>query len=214
MNNLILITGIERSGSSIIARILHIAGINGGAVSSMYENLQIRYLFNQYLLEQGVSMADQYPFYTHKGKRLPKGIKTLFDSGIGMYKNAKLFQAWQAWEQLLPNPKWIIVRRRPYDIVESCEKTAYMHSFKDPVLLSKLSIPTQRQGWLWWVEQQEKQLAVMANNVNYFEIWPERIAMGDFSQVHQLLDWLGLPWSPKIVKEITPLMWKSKYRKS
>ncbi len=58
-HNPILVTGVERSGSSIVAKILEICGAFTGSTSSMNENLQLKELQD---------FKQDIPFKPHKIK--------------------------------------------------------------------------------------------------------------------------------------------------
>jgi hypothetical protein len=90
-------------------------------------------------------------------------------------------------------------------------KTMYMTAFKDAAVLKSIGAQTPQDGWLWWVRTHEKFFVEMIEaGLNCKIIWPERMVTGDYSQIHEMLEWLGLRWDDFIVKTIDPLLYKSK----
>ena len=43
-------------------------------------------------------------------------------------------------------------------------------------------------------------------------VWPDRMVNGDYSQIQETLEWLGLPWDHSIINIIDPLLWHSKLK--
>jgi lambda repressor-like predicted transcriptional regulator len=203
------ITGIPRSGSSAIAAIIHACGAFGGSMSkrSMYCNDTIReVLVKPYLDRLNADPDGQNPLPgtdtivipAYWRGRVEQVIKDEgYKEGAWMYKDSRLAVTWPLWNISFPNAKWIIVRRRTGDVVQSCMKTGYMKAFKDEA------------GWLGMVDQYEKRFVEMINEgVNHKIIWPERMVDGDYNQLYELCDWLGLKWNDKAVEHLDRLLWK------
>ncbi len=204
--NPILITGAERSGSTFIARILEMCDVWGGECNKMYENIEIHKLNksnNKFMPET-------------KLINNPFGWENLVfdiikDQGWNgkdwMIKGSKLAQYWPIWYYSFPNAKWIIVRRRTGDIIQSCIKTGYMKLFKATENLELLGFENEAQGWLWWIHQYENKFVEMIQSgLNCKVIWPDRMAIGDYDQVKEMIDWLGLKWNNKVPEVISPLL--------
>ncbi|MFA5935010.1 MAG: sulfotransferase [Candidatus Paceibacterota bacterium] len=201
----ILITGIERSGSSIVAKIINKCGAYSGVVNEMHENVSIKAVVDWYYRERLlISEKGQKPL--PNTRRLPSvpdwrvSISTLLlDQGYTgqqtwLYKSSRIAQIWPIWNQAYPNAKWIIVRRRTGDIIQSCLKTGFMKAYSDQV------------GWLGWIHEHEKLfVAMIEKGLNCKVIWPERMATGDFEQMQETIEWLGLEWNDKIPEMIQPL---------
>jgi hypothetical protein len=118
---------------------------------------------------------------------------------------------WPIWNYAYPNAKWLIVRRRTGDVIESCVKTAYMLTFKSQENLDAVGAKDEREGWKWWVHQYENKFREMIEaGVNCKIIWPERMVTGDYQQVYEMLDWLGMEWNSNIVATIDPMLIKSR----
>jgi len=154
LNSPIFVTGIERSGSSIIARILSLCGAFTGTVSAMQENIEIKQWVDKYYTLIGADLKGQDPLPNTNEILIPTNWKSKIDGILfeeqyrieqtWLYKESRLSQIWPVWNYAYPNAKWIIVRRKTGDIIESCLKTGYMTAYKD------------KEGWLGWVHQHQK----------------------------------------------------------
>ena len=216
MNQPIFITGVERSGSTLIAKIFNICGVHAGLVSTMYENIGIKQMMDRFLYENrnGSLFPDvksQSISTTWKDRVLDILTAEGYTDGPWMCKSSRMGQMWPTWHYAFPNARWIIVRRRTGDIIQSCVKTAYMSMFKDPSHLKQVGALTEEEGWKWWIHQYEKQFVEMIETgVNCRIVWPERMVTGDYQQIYETLEWLGLTWSTKIVETIDPMLTKSR----
>jgi len=128
-------------------------------------------------------------------------------SKVWMYKSSRISQIWPVWNYAFPNARWIIVRRRTGDIIESCLKTKYMNAFENEVIRKTVGADNIRDGWLWWVHEHEKLfIEMIETGLNCKVVWPERMVYGDYYQINEMLDWLGLSWNKDIVNMIDPLL--------
>ena len=223
-NSPIFITGIERSGSSIVAKIMHACGAFIGDVTSMQENIEIKKLVeeNYYPKSVNCKYIGQYPLPDMSNLPIFMNWKQQVNSiisqqgyteGLWMYKSSKLCQTWQLWNYAYPNAKWIIVRRRTGDIIHSCLSTAYMAAFKNGSIQKAVGATNEKEGWLWWVHEHEKLFVEMIEaGLNCKVIWPERMVTGDYQQLYETLDWLGLPWKSEILIMVEPLLYKSRQK--
>lgn len=221
MNQPIFITGVERSGSTLIARIMDICGAFVGDVSPMYENNELKKLSLIYLHNQanGSLMANT------KNLTIPVNwkdkVETIlinhekYKEGPWIFKSSLLTQMWPVWHYAFPNAHWIIVRRKTLDIVRSCANTAYMDLFKIEENREKIKVKSEDRGWLWWIKQYENKFVEMIEaGVNCKQVWPERMVTGDYKQIYETLEWVGLNWTPKIVEVIDPLLVKSRRKEN
>ena len=229
MNQPILITGIPRSGGSVIGGVINICGAFGGKMTvgntdcrGAYENIRIgNTLVKPYLLHQGADGDGQYPL--PENTKIPPYWKqeveqVMISEGYKkdnwMYKDSRIALMWRVWHNAFPDAKWIIVRRRTGDVVQSCMKTAFMKAFKDIENLASINRVDEESGWLWWVHEHEKRFAEMiVEGVNYRIIWPERMVDGDYRQLYEMLDWLDLKWKVEILGFIDSLLWGNRPRK-
>jgi hypothetical protein len=215
--NPILITGVERSASSIIARIYAMCGAFTGTTNQMYENVEIRAMHHFYIDKKsdGVFMPDLSKVKFRNTDWYNNVVITLLQEGFDaskpfVYKDSGIAQMHQLWKHNFPQAKWIIVRRRTGDIIQSCKKTAYMDKFKNIANCKLVGVHTEEQGWLWWVHQYERKfIEIMQNNPNMVkEIYPERLADKDFSQIKGAIEWCGLKWNEEIETIIPQLLRK------
>lgn len=193
----IFVTGIERSGSSIIAKIINMCGAFTGQTTEMMENKALKRLVDTYYVyDLKLPIFGQKPLPNTQQLKVPMDWKEKVDTLLEkqeytspwMYKSNRLAQIWPVWNHAYPNAKWIIVRRRTGDIIQSCMKTGFMNAYVD------------QEGWKEWVRTHEKLFVEMIEaGLNCKVVWPERMVVGDYSQIYEMLDWLGLEWNEGIV---------------
>jgi len=196
----ILITGIPRSGATMIAAAINMCGAFAGEMSKrgMYCNDHIREgLVKVYLELFGTNHIPTDWKISVDAIMLMEGYK----EGAWMYKDSNISKMWKVWNYAYPDAKWIIVRRRSGDIVSSCMKTTYMTEHSTP------------EGWLEMVHEYEKYFVEMiTEGLNCKVIWPERMVNGDYQQLYELCDWLGLTWNPEALNFIDSLLWKNRQK--
>jgi len=109
-------------------------------------------------------------------------------------RDAKTTLMWQAVHKAFPEAQWVIVRRSKAQIVDSCKRARFMK--KAP-------------NWEVWVEEHERRFKAMRRKVKYFEVWPDKMVRdGDYSEMADLIDWLGLEWDGYAVKKLVdPNQW-------
>jgi len=227
----ILITGAARSGTSMVAGIINLCGAFGGVMSppnknnrkGMFENVKIRdTIVKPYLRSIGVDPLGQYPLPDVNSLIIPRDWKKRvegimmeegYSGGPWMYKGAKSCLMWPIWHYAFPNAKWIIVRRRTGDIIQSCLNTNFMRAFGREVFRRAVGVKTEVDGWKWWVHQHEKRFVEMiTEGLNVKVVWPQRMVNGDYSQIYETIDWLGLKWNSEILNFIDPLLYKSRVK--
>lgn len=227
INSPILITGAGRSGSSMVAGVLNICGAFGGRMSGadringrgVYENDTIHdEIVVPYLNSIGADIFGQYPLPRTDKLPIPadwnrKITSAIYDngykSGPWMYKSSSLCLLWPIWSYAFPNAKWVIVRRRTGDIVQSCMKTDFMKAFKDPTIRERVYAPTEADGWKWWVNQYLRNLRNMIEEgLNCHILWPERMVRGDYQQMFEVVDWCSLQWKSEVLSFIDPKFWR------
>lgn len=196
MDSPIFITGIERSGSSIVAHMIAMCGVWTGTVTEMCENIYIKQLVDQYYRDIQADVRGQYPLPVvtklPQRKLIVQINKILLAEGWDglkgwMYKSSRLCQTWPLWHQNYPTAKWVVVRRRTGDIINSCLKTGFMTAYKNG------------DGWKAWIHEHERRFVEMISaGVNVKIIWPDRMMDGDFVQMKETIEWLGLQWNEQI----------------
>lgn len=195
-NSPILITGIPRSGATAIAATINICGAFGGDMSKrgMYSNDRIKGLVQVYLAASKVGL--EYIPINWKSEVENILVSEGYAEGVWMYKDSSICQMWRVWQYAYPNAKYVIVRRKTSDIVQSCMKTGYMTEYTDEV------------GWLSMVHQYENKFVEMIQEgLNCKVVWPERMIQGDYQQIYELCDWVGLKWNRKALNFIDTLLW-------
>lgn len=78
--------------------------------------------------------------------------------------------------------------------------TGFMNAFKS------------REGWLWWVHQHEERFVEMIKaGMNVQQVWPEKMVYGNYQEVYDLINWLGLEWPGKVIYDfIEPKLWHAR----
>lgn len=219
----ILITGIPRSGTSMIAATINLCGAFSGEMSKRgrYSNDRIRESLVIPLL--GAAGLDEDGYYPLP-QELPQPVawrrkitKILkeegFEGGSWMYKDSRICLLWPVWANAYPKAKWIIVRRKTSDILDSCMKTGYMTRFKHLGIQEAVNVTNEKDGWLWMIHEYEKRFLEMATaGLDHKIIWPERMVQGDYQQLYELCDWLELPWKEESLCYINSLLWGTKQK--
>lgn len=207
----ILITGAARSGTSMTAGIIHICGAFGGDTAGpnihnqkgMFENLEIRNgLTKPYLKKIGCDPLGQKPLPNsrqvfevtqNQGEEWRNRVRMVIQAqgyreGQWYYKGAKMCLFWYMWHLAFPEAKWVIVRRDPEAIAESCLRTSFMRAYKT------------KEGWLEWVKVHEDRFRQMRKaGLNIIEVWPNKIIEGDCTEMKAMIEQLGLEWKQNIV---------------
>ncbi len=213
----ILITGAARSGTSLTAGVARLCGGWGGICSGgtiynkkgMFENHDIREKCVKPLLRKlHVDPMAQYPlpdielFKTVDAQEWrEKILGILGEQGRGdkvwFYKGAKMCLMWPLWHKAFPEARWIIVRRRAKEIVNSCMRTGFMRGHQD------------EKGWMNWVQVHIKRFNEMLNaDLDLREVWPQEMIDGEFNEIRSVVEWLGLEWQEEKVKGfISPKLW-------
>jgi hypothetical protein len=213
----VFVTGLPRSGTSMVAGLLGLCGlwlghtVPGGKenVRGFFENVALRERVQKEILRQG-------QFDPLGVRRLPPlawhpSVKTLrevvgfalaaqqYDGRqIWGFKDAKLALTWRLWHEHFPQARWIIVQRPSNEIIASCLRTSFMmqHS-SDPAF------------WRHFVADYLERLDALQRMVG----WSRVIDAGDvaaarFDALEQLIGELGLAWRQDAVGAfIAPEHW-------
>jgi len=219
----ILITGIPRSGTSIIAAALNMCGAFGGSMSKrgMYSNDILREeVMKEYFTSIHADLLGQFPLPVVNNLSIPINWKQRieqvmisdgYEKGKWMYKDSRMSLMWPVWNHAFPDAKWLIVRRRTGDIVNSCVRTNFMSAFRSVENQKAVNATSEREGWLWWVHQYEQRFVEMiTEGLDCKIIWPQQMVHGDYKQMYQTLEWLGLPWKSDVLGLIDPLLWHTR----
>lgn len=229
MREPILITGAARSGTSMVAGAINICGAFGGKTSpgninnqkGMYENARIRNTIVKPFFESiGADKLGQYPLPDVNNLVIPNNWRRRveqvikedgYSDGPWFYKGAKMCLTWPVWDYAFPNAKWIIVRRKTSEIINSCQKTAFMRAFRNRSNQHAVGAKNEWEGWLWWVHEHENRFVEMIQaGLNCKIVWSPRLVDGDYTQLMEAIEWLGLDWNNKVVNFIDPKLWKQR----
>lgn len=214
----VFITGVERSGSSLVARILEMCGVFTGPITPMYENKDLKKQVDVFYHRINKDPRGQYPLpslndlnYNVVGWALDTR-KTIQEQGcnderLWMYKSSRIAQIWPLWFYAFPSAKWVIVRRRTPDVINSCQQTAFMNAYKNEAVLREIKVKTEEDGWLWWVHYHEQRFReIIEAGANVKIIWPERMRDGDYRQIYETIEWLGLKWTDRILNFVNEMI--------
>ena len=206
MKEPIFITGIARSGTSLIAGIINLSEAFMGNTfqgnrhnpKGMFENIDIiDNLVKPYLKNNNLDPKCQYPLPDFKKLNIDenwnKKVKSIFENqgykeGPWAIKDAKMVMLWPIWSNAFPNAKWIIVRRSEDKIIDSCVRTSFMDRFND------------KNDWQWWIDKHLEQLSKLKENVKFFEIWTEE-AIENRWLIKNMINWLNLKYDHQKIDE-------------
>lgn len=204
MRDPIIITGIPRSGTSMIAGIIDICGAFMGNTNKMMENQELKdRLLIPFMRSIGAEETGQINHPDLSSLQIPVGFrKHVLDIYKAQgwteeqplaIKSNLVALTWPIWQYAFPNAKFIIVRRRTGDIVNSCIKTGYMNKHDT------------KEGWVEMCRSYQNRFSQMIEEgMNCKVIWPHRMVFGDYSQIWDMLEWLGLEWNTEILNWVDP----------
>jgi hypothetical protein len=212
----ILITSIPRSGSSMIAGILSLCGIDAGQTinpdksytTHLQENQRIRGLISYAFKENLVDPQAQFPLPT-RHFLLPEGFRRRCFStmvkegvkGLWYYKDNRLPLIWEEINKEFPEAKWILVYRSENGILESCKKTGFMQAFSKTYILQQIDKETAIEGWKWWLGQYQERVLEMQYALNIRFVYPEKMMHGNFTEIKSIIEWVGGTWDEQAVKQ-------------
>lgn len=218
----ILITGAARSGTSVTAGVVNICGAWGGSMAGpsdfnrkgYYENLELGEVIKSFLRQRGVDPLGQWPLPCTQpiADTLSEGaVLTQIDSRIRailldqgytptrpwMLKQAKLLLIWPVFAALFPSARWVLVRRDPEKICDSCMRAPFMSRFKD------------RDGWKMWLDVHLQKLTEIQSSVTHvFEFWPDQAVGGNLDEFRSLIQYCRLEFKETPVKRfVDPHLW-------
>ena len=219
MRDPILITGCARSGTSMTAGIVQRCGAWGGLTygpnewnkSGMYENKEIReHILKPYLFICSADPLGQDPLpdidrlipLANLREKIETVIKFQgYKRGPWYYKGAKMCLVWPTFHEAFPTARWIIIRRRDEDIVNSCLRTPFMRAH------------STEAGWQAWIDVHKKRFEEMIENpdMDTVEVWPEKFVLGDFDEIRAAMEHVGLHWNEKAAAQfVNPKLWRPK----
>jgi len=213
----IFITGLPRSGTSMVAGCIERCGVWAGNTvaggvgnpKGFYENILLREKLTKPLLTSlgcdplGVKTLPDF-------NQVPavKGLSEAFqgllqaDNYSGnqpwMYKDAKLTLLWPLYAQVFPDARWVIVRRNSEAIIASCMRTHFMAHHSQSIAF-----------WRDFVAQYQLRLnALLASNFKVFEISADSLIRDNSVEFLTLADALDLSVNLNAIKDfVSPHLW-------
>jgi len=207
----IIVTGCARSGTSLVAGVLHICGAWIGDCTGptrwnkkgQFENEFIRdELTKPFLKSIGADPMGQDPLpplgwqsaHFAQGiswrEKVVEAVKAQGYTGDRpwMFKGAKACLIWPIWKEAFPRAKWVVVRRPDEKIIDSCMRTSFMRK------------RNTRESWKEWVEyHKEKFLQMEEAGLNMRDIWPFQNGEANMGFFEVLVYSLGLTWDAQKV---------------
>jgi hypothetical protein len=202
MGPLILVTGLPRSGTSLVAGVIRACGAWTGLTTGPsewnrkgnVENEAIReQLVKPYLARipacplglRSLPVVGLPPQYSAGQWRARVGVflrRQGYPGGPLVYKDAKLALMWRQWALAYPDARWVIVCRHMSAIVDSVMRAEPMRRQFDG---------DEQAVWNWAQVYEAHVTSIAAARRT---MWP-----GDDSR--PLIDWLGLDWNQGAVDE-------------
>lgn len=219
LNSPIIVTGCARSGTSLVAGILHHCGAWIGKCTGptrhnkkgQFENEEIRdQLTKPFLKSIGADPMGQDPLPDLGCRMLQHRWSSdvsyaILNQGYGrdrpwMFKGAKACLIWPVWHMAFPKARWVLVRRADERIVDSCMRTSFMRKRRTP------------EAWQEWVNHHKRCFESMKEaGLNLVEIWSDvlvRTIRHDVRIPKMLVENLGLIWNEeKVMEFVDPKLW-------
>ncbi len=219
----LLVTGLPRSGTSLVAGLLAESGVwvgrtvPGGPPNprGFFEHVVLREEIDKGLLRalgcDPLGVTSLPPMTLPPVDNLRETVhRVLAREGYDghrpwLFKDAKLTLLWPLWAQAFPRARWLIVRRAREDVIRSCLRTHFMaqHGLDE-------------RQWQRWAEAYEQRLGQLRRRVCWWrEIWPQRLVRGDFQALELLVRELGLPPRPaRWARFVLPDSWHAQNPKT
>jgi hypothetical protein len=215
----VLVTGLPRSGTSMVAGLLGVSGlwlghtVPGGQenIRGFFENVILRERVQKEILRQGrfdpLGVRQLPPPAWHPAI---KNLRAVVAAAVGAqqydgrqtwgFKDAKLTLTWRVWHEHFPRARWIVVRRSSDEIIASCLRTSFMKQHSgDPAF------------WQQFVADYLERLGALQREVGWSRVIAAGdVAVGRFDALEQLVRDLGLTWRPEAMHAfIAPEHWNA-----
>jgi hypothetical protein len=206
----IFITGLPRSGTSLVAGLLHACGawvgntVPGDAANprGYFEHVIVR----ERIVKQLLSRIHCDPLGVHPlspldlsltVSNLKQAMGTILareDYNASMpwlYKDAKLTLLWPAFARAFPDATWIIVKRDRQQVIDSCIRTPFMAQHG-----------SAHEFWDVFVAEYEARLTRLAETVErHVVVEPQKLVGGDYANFTEVLSMCGLQFRKTLVDE-------------
>jgi hypothetical protein len=215
----IFVTGLPRSGTSLVAGLLATCGLWLGRTPPG-DAQNIRGYFENIVLREKVQKE-----ILRRGRYDPLGVQTLPPRGwlpgipdfralvaaalviqnydgrqLWGFKEPKMCLMWRLWDQHFPGARWVFVRRPLEQVVGSCMRTSFLrHQSSDP------------KFWQRFAEAYLERLADLQSSVGSCRVIDSSdIVAGRLQSIEGLVTELRLVWRPEEVRAfIAPEYWHS-----
>ena len=78
-----------------------------------------------------------------------------------------------------------------------------MTAFASGEYQKQVGVMTESDGWKWFIHEHEKRFVEMIESgLNCKQVWPERMTTGNYQQIFEMLEWIGLSWNENIVTKV------------
>ncbi len=213
----VFITGVPRSGTSMVAGMLEACGLwlgptvpgNADNPKGYFENLVLRdNLQKEILLHSGfhrlgvtsLPPAEWQPDVPNMKAAVAHVLTAQGYDGSRPwgFKDAKLALTWRLWHAHFPGARWVVVRRKADDIVASCLRTGFMNQHSN-----------DRAFWCAFVQSYEARLERLRATVAWSRnVHPAQLVAGDFVALKWMVVRLGLAWREDAVRRfVAPELW-------
>jgi hypothetical protein len=219
-NRPIFVTGLPRSGTSMIAGALGICGawtgstVPGGAANpkGFFEHAVIREQVTKHILERlgcdplGVRSLPPVDL-KFEVQGLADTIKEIlaadgykFDKPW-LLKDSKLTLLWPIYKRAFPGANWVIVRRDDEGFINSCLRTGFMSQHSE-----------NRDFWKNIAKKYRQRLrALKGSGASVLEISSPEVVKGEFDQLKDVVSRLGLTYRERELKDfVSPVYWHGK----
>lgn len=213
----VLVTGLPRSGTSMVAGLLRECGLwLGGTVPGgpenprgFFENVILREKLQKELLRRGrvdplgVNPLPAPRWHPEVPNFRDVVARVLAAEGYAGaepwgFKDAKMTLTWRIWHQHFPSARWIVVRRPTEQVVASCLRTSFMrHHSGDP------------EFWRRFVETYLARLAQLRETVSWCRVIDSTDIVGRrLDALERIVRELDLEWRRGAVESfIAPEAW-------
>jgi hypothetical protein len=199
----VLVTGMARSGTSMVAGLLALSGAWTGRTlagdshnpKGYFENLALREGVTKRLLHAlgcdplGISKLPELAALPEVEGLAAPILAALDKQGYDgsrpwLFKDAKTALLWPIWRAAFPGARWVIVRREEAGILASCLRTPFMRQHSgDP------------DFWRGVIAAYRDRLDALANSgAEVHEIETGPLVEGEMAGIERLVAALGLHW--------------------
>ena len=215
----IFITGLPRTGTSLMAGILAEHGVFTGDTISpsidnakgFFEHKNIREKVIKPILSingfdpLGVKKLPPIGFSPKVANKSGQDLRQIFykllkadgykNDSIWAYKDAKILLMWRMFHEAFPEANWIITKRSTKGFIDSCLRTSFM---------SQHSTDTEFWG-SYSIEMNSRINDLHRELSSVFFVNIDSVIAGDYSQLKEVLDGCKIEFSEKLVESfVTP----------